>query len=493
MSQDTTTVTPADQAPPADPLQPPTTTTTELPKTGADAARESLMGDKDFWDNLLSDPVPKTEEAKTEDGKDKGSTDEPKKPAEEPKKPAAKRKKAEPAPEPQPGIDANRVIEMATVAATAAARAATPQPQPQTQVQQTQKQTKVDPIEVLGADSKDDIDEMVEMEKLYPDRYRGLLDRYVDFKQSEKDYISKWKKENPGQKFDRDDSSHDSFYENEPEWQEADRRRAQRSIILREAETIAEKKLEPIKSQIEIERAQAKIIPEVERSAQNSFAHILVSLNQEFEQHLSTDDGLKKIEESDPIAIEAAKEAFTEIKGAAVEAVKLWNGAAKLDLRGNQEHAQIARAYQEIERDVNSLPMQQKFDAAGRLFATSQEYNSLPESERQKRWTIGLNEVMYRLSETAAAKAREIHKSRTAAFESYLKRMGVAVDPKKPAVSASQGTPKTPAKEFERPSLLQHPIMTPPSSPRGVASTSTSKPASAPADDFVSSFGTFSK
>jgi hypothetical protein len=104
---------------------------------------------------------------------------------------------------------------------------------------------KEDPYKGLGEDQQYEAQVLEQMERQYPDKYKGVAKKYIDGQRSLKTYIDDWKSKNPGQEFDDKSGEHDAFFEsNDVNWVDAHFKKAERELIKLEAKREAKEEIE---------------------------------------------------------------------------------------------------------------------------------------------------------------------------------------------------------------------------------------------------------
>lgn len=451
--------TPTPQTPPPEP-QPAET----QKKDGADVARTALMSDDNFWGKILGpreEPKPEGDEPKdepkdTDEPKPKTEPAKPEKP-EKPKKAAAK--VDESPPEPKKVIkrsdpaDLDRIVTSATTAATKAALASMPKPEPAAPAANPDDNAAL--LERLDEDAREDANELIEMERLNPRKYTGLLKKFVTYKSKEADLIKKWQKANPGQAFNREDEAHDEFYaENEPEISDVDRRKAQREIVRREARQEVESVVAPIKQRAESEERIRQIEPAIRNVQMNALGYMLTVVKPEAKDVLSEEGGYVKLQESDPEAVEITEAEFRNVQPLLIETVKIYANAVRPDPSNNPIHKAFIEAVVEAENTISQQPLKEQIREDGTAFARLADFVKMTPAEQKQHWTVQQNEVLGQIASSAADRASQQHKKEAEKYEKWAERRGYKPNPAskttpakkvEPAAKASNGAPATPA------------------------------------------------
>lgn len=327
--------TPSPAAPPTPP--PPTTpVTTAAPAAPAPdpekpVTEEISEGIKTLLkERLKGKPAPPREEKKKEDPKPPKAEEKPKeekpkaeeKPKEEeeelkPSKVKVTKKVAAPPPD---------IRAIATEAATAAARAAmdvstVKKPPGVTAMEQQMEQ--------LTEESRQDVPVLRKMEEKWPDKYKGLTEKFVKASAMEEAYKSKWKKENPGTPFNADDEEHAGFYEaNDVDWNDRDFGRALASIETEAAMVDERKKVNEKLKDVEGRLAEKDLEPTI-RAHQTHVARELVQgLDKDFAGLIEENGKINQKEMERLKDVDGFK--LDTILGAAAELARLVDSAERM-------------------------------------------------------------------------------------------------------------------------------------------------------------------
>lgn len=408
---------------------------------GAEQARTAFMNDADFWGNIMAGKKAEADaEAAPETDAEKPAETEPEKPAkaEKPKKTKAEKKEPEEPEKPAPAAktivkkrdpeDDQRIADIAATAATRAVAAVAPRQEPK--VEKPDDNAAL--LARLDDDAKEDAMVLVEMERLNPAKHSGLLKKFVSYREKEADYVRKWERENPGQKFDRESDAHNAWYdENEPVISETDRKKAEREIYRREAREEAERAVAPIRERAETEAKVREIAPVIRNVEGNALGFMLTTMKPEADEVLQGESGFAKLRESDPELVETAIVEFERVRPLLNETVKIFSGATRPDPANNKVHKEIIDTYMALE-----LEMSNQTDASGRRIVPMHQFVQMTPAEQARHATVEQNELLIAIAKNAAAKASETYKKDQERFEAIAKRKGYVQK------SASDSTPK---------------------------------------------------
>jgi hypothetical protein len=252
---------------------------------------------------------------------------------------------------------------------------------------------------------------LARMEELYPDsfEYKGIAKRYQESMRKLVEYAEKWKKENPGEKFDEDGPEHEDFYrQNAVDWEDdhyveavADLRAESRAAKL------VDKRMEKIDGDVEelrrTERAK-ELAPQVESFAEGWMTRMLEGLSEDPDMKevvlaITGDDGTISKEKLSGLSGTIAGDVIVEHFGKRIlepmtaALFKLYQGLERYNPQ-NQTHAWLNRFLVENERAMMSLPESNRVNRAGQKFLPSAQYAKLVKespSEVENYWTF--NEV----------------------------------------------------------------------------------------------------
>lgn len=293
-----------------------------------------------------------------------------------------------------------------------------------------------DPMDSLPDEIRDQVPIFEVMEKRFPDKYKGIRDRYVKTAAKTMEYKANWEKENKGQKFNGTDEEHNDFFaDNAVKWEERD---YQRAIAAMESETVVAE--ERKRSEEKIRELEAKsLVGELEpaiRGRQAQVARgILKELDETYEGIITEDARLDKdkfeaLKNSNPLAAKAIVSDLAPLAQFVRETEKLFHpsGHFKFD-PANQVHQDIYEFAVAQEKAIKGLPSAQQLDADGRKFATKAEYDALSPERLDDYWTINRNTLIALKSQSVSGILKEKLKELDADFELVAKSKGFTKGP----------------------------------------------------------------
>lgn len=344
------------------------------------------------------------------------------KPAEKPKEeaPKAEEKPAEqqdpPKEEKKPKTKAPKVIraeelldeDAITKAATAAATAA---------VKATQKQEEppAEPELPRSVQRKMDIFKELETDP----RFKGITKQVVEFKKAggtEDQYKAQWLKDNPGKKFDPNDDDHTDWYaDNDPTAKHDDIdeavEEAQARLLEKRSDERATKIVEERLSKREQEERRRQAAPLADQAAQESVMEAIEALDPKLVEVVQK-SGEKGLADEDPIAYNILSSVAGTFAPLISETVRIAEGLTAPDDR-NPLHATLNRVAGEIENSILELDPAERvkvFNVGGqrvqKRFATMEDFQNMPSEKRARYWTVGKDEILYKLKADQKAIAK---------------------------------------------------------------------------------------
>ena len=294
-------------------------------------------------------------------------------------------------------LDEDAITKAATAAATAAVRASQvkedPKPEPEPELPRS-VQRKMALFQELEQDTK----------------FKGIVKQVVDFKKvggTEDQYKAQWLKENPGEKFDPNDDQHTDWYaDNDPtnKFEDIDEQLedAQVRVIKREAREEASKALAEENSRRQSEERRQRVAPMAEQTANDSVMEALEAIDPKLVEVVKK-DGEKGLADEDPIALKLVSQAAQIFSPLITETIKISEGLVS-PTQGNPVHAKIEEVMVSIENAVLALDPSDriKVETVGgrqvqKRFATMEDFANMPAEKRSRYWTVGKDEVVYKL------------------------------------------------------------------------------------------------
>lgn len=441
-------------ATPATPSPTPTPATPAVETPPADLRKKIKSGD--FWKNLgVPDEPAKPAAAKVEPAapatpaQAKPAETPPATPTPAPAKKVAAKKPAE--------FDRSTITAIATESATAAAKAVLgTRPETPAAAQPAKQEITIESlqsaVETLPEELQAEPDVILEMQRLWPEKYAKLPSQMLELGPKLQQYKRQWEKENPDKDFDINDESHDAFWEdNVPKLSKSETRKAERSILKREAKSEFEQEFRPQLAEIEMHRKAQEVAPDVLNASTSVLSSILEGINPEYAKMSAKPEELAKLSAQDPEAGEAAAVVFDVYKPLIDESIKLFSGASKFSEK-NPAHVAVWTMASRLESNIAALPVEDRMEN-GKLFATRADYFAMTPEEQKGRWIIGQEHMVYVIAGKAQTDAQNFYKKERDKFEKSAKARGLKIEPVTPA------QPEPPAKngELEKPAVTETP------------------------------------
>lgn len=424
-----------------------------------------------------AEKVPKIDtEAITEFASDFITGDKPerKKPAEKAKeelkapeeKPKASTAKTTAKPAPKPELTAESIAKAVGEGVAQAMKSA-----PKEAAKEKSKESD-DPDADLAEPIKKKVVVLRQMEKLQPEKYKGVADKYKANLMKIQEYQDKWQKENPGQDFDEEAEEHTEFYEKNQlfqPWEDEDYSDAKAEIIAarRVAESTAEtnRKL----SQLEREKKGLEARPVIDRvqtvAARNYWGQIGGDFDGLIQDNGQLDQAkFKALQEKNPdmlnVTLESAKRLDTLVEAAFL----LKKGLVDYD-KNNPAHTFLSQFAVAKEKELMAEDADKQRDQNGRPFKPASEYYALPQAQRDAFWTFGEGDLAALLARDESKNMKRYITAEEDKFNRWAKAKGLT--PKEslleeiPNKEAESGSPKQAEKEVE---LGNEPVRSPSSS-----------------------------
>lgn len=329
---------------------------------------------------------------------------------------------------PAPGITKSDVKEIVDGAVRAATEAAKPAPLPEPE---------------LLEEEKEQIEVFTQMEKMFPDKYKGLVTKAKGAIAAFTKFEDDWKKAHPGEEFDSESKEAEEFVKkNSPEYRMADFDKAK---IHREmAPVVAENEtLKKELAKVTAETSEAKLAPIITATVAESARTVATELNPKLADVVKVDGTV------DPVKAAAFIEENPEVGHILVDGIaqaQEWSNAVALmaaDKADKVPAPMFKRVNEfcfELEGRIKALEPEKQLDAKGRTFATKAELNGMTEVQRQKHWTLTPDFIIYRANKDVIRGATGAAKAEQERIDKIAAKRGVP----KPAAPAPAATAPAP-------------------------------------------------
>lgn len=411
------------------------------PETAAREAKERMSKTQGFWNRL----APEKEEAKPEKPaeaqpeKPPKKKDEPAVPAEaeatedEPKEEPTKPKKASRKKEPE--IDP---IELARATGQEIGREMAKANQNANQ--NVPRGTKTEDVNVeveLPEEFRADVAVFEEMSRLDPKRYGNIKKELARYAQAESDYIAKWEKEHEGETFDGESDEHDAFYSKiRPNYEQKDFKAAEKSLLKKEVRQEVSEELRTREAETERRRERAsQIQPEIQRDMVSLLGDMIREADPANADLGKDWASIQTLDEKNPLLSDVMVTVHNETKPAIEATLRLFRGVDQPDPK-NAVHQRVFSLISEAEQRVSRLPMKDRYDDDGRLFATQEDYAKMSPTEKARHWYVGEREAVALLKGQAIAQTKTIYERESQRIARYTKRNN-ATEPAEPSNHAA--------------------------------------------------------
>jgi len=288
------------------------------------------------------------------------------------------------------------------------------------------------------------------MEKEFT-KFAGKAKEFADSIQRAGTYQQQWEKDNPGKPFNPDDSEHDAFYQKNDV--QLDDHFYNRTLARIEAEQLLEKKETKESKRIGELEAREKVRdaePLIAAAAEHARRSYYAMAGEEFAKADPAE--LKRIVDADPTKAVVVQMA-NSVPLFAADLHKLTNGLESFDDK-NPKHRFIADFAERQQQTVKGMaPAEQaelakklnRADAAGTVFITADEYNSLPTAQRSRYWRLSETDLAVLYAAEQAALAQQSLADEENRWEAIAKARGYQ------KVNGTPTPPVAPAKPSETP------------------------------------------
>lgn len=298
------------------------------------------------------------------------------------------------------------------------------------------------PTEVeLPEEFKPDVGVFEEMARLDPKRYGNIKKELARYASAETEYIAKWEEEHPGETFDGDSNEHDGFYAKiRPSYEQNDFKAAERSLLKKEVinETAQEMRQREADSEKRRERA-AQIQPEVDHTMVGTLGEMIREVDPDNAELAKDWASMQKMDEANPMLSDVMVAVHNETKPVVTAAMRLFRSVEAPDPK-NPVHLRLFNLIENAEQQLSRLPIKDRYDDDGRLFATQAEYAAMSPAEQAHHWYVGEKETLALIRGQAIGQTKTIYDRKKQEFERYTKQP-----------SATQPANRQPAKNGEAP------------------------------------------
>ena len=253
---------------------------------------------------------------------------------------------------------------------------------------------------------KDDADLYDTLARTNP-KYKNIKERLIDSNRREEEYITEWRKNNPGQRYDPSADEHQPFFESitvsvDP-----------RSLRAAEAEMIAARAKREALSEIEGREREERLKRTAAELPNHATAVTTKIISGIIGKHLpdfdiAAEDSASKLGQEDPLLLEALHDVVPKTRSLVNAVLEIDAGTTEYSPRVNPTHAEIANMVQELDREILSRPIAEQVRSDGgvrRTYVSPDKLARMSAAQAQRFWTIQAVDLIERI---AAASASDI-------------------------------------------------------------------------------------
>lgn len=308
----------------------------------------------------------------------------------------------------------------------------------------------------LSPEDKNKLPALEQLEKMYPDKYKGLSKKFTDGIKAAADYEAEWTKANPGKEFDPEAEEHNEFYNrNEVKWDEDDYVDARVELRNKKIGDEATKPLTEKLSKLEADHKRQQLEPVAQTAARETAKTMFTALGGEFANVIGNNNAIdatviKKLTEDSPEIATAVFNSANDLEKLSAEAIRLDSGTVNYD-PNNQLHSRLVTYATAQEQAMMSLPEADRLNKDGKKFVPSGEFVKMTQAQRSKHWTFTAADLNILLATDTVANLKKFITDHEAMIERVLlKRNGGKPLPQAPNAPAKPA-PKPANGDVEKP------------------------------------------
>jgi hypothetical protein len=284
---------------------------------------------------------------------------------------------------------------------------------------------------VIPDDQKQRVTVLREMERKFPDKYKGLPERYLGHQAKLDKYVEDWKKEHPDEEYDPDAEEHVEYQdqlEKELDYEEDDYVDALTDLKLEaklgDVDRRIEDRLKPIQQK---EQIQAHA-PKIEAHAQNAAANFLQKFGGDFAEAVKDGkidaDKIAELAGADPDTHAAVEQGAQAAQQYVTEVYLLDHQLTQFDPK-KPMHRILMDFETKAEEAMLKRPPSKQRDGQGRAFVGRAEYNQMPPAKRAKHWTFDHEDLSLLITSEIAKQTRTFLKIEDEKFTRRAKAKGL--------------------------------------------------------------------
>lgn len=273
------------------------------------------------------------------------------------------------------------------------------------------------PVLDLSPEDKKDYEIIAFLERTEPEKFKGRGQKFLDYTKELYAYQDAWaaKPENEGKDFDPDDAEHNQWFaKHEPGTAESDIEYGRERAM---EERIYQNRVKPELDKIERDKAMKEAIPTITQNVGRRTVALIDAVNPELAKLVQdaegrpmfTKEAIAAVEEADPIAKRTLDQIVRnelEPMVMALEMTTVPGLGFKLNPAGDPMHARIAEYVWQAENDMKKAPADVRIQG-GKEFATITQYNAMSEADRERHYTLSVDDIQDLIVDDMAQKARK--------------------------------------------------------------------------------------
>lgn len=290
-----------------------------------------------------------------------------------------------------------------------------------------------------------------QMEKMFPEKYKGLSEKYKTGLTSLAQYAQEWERAHHGETFDENAEEHEDFFsKNSPDWEDDDYTEALTEIKSEEKVAKVSEKTNERLSKFERAEKLREEEPKIAASTAKPASLFWKDHGEDFGAIIKEDgtvdaEKFKALQDADPVTFGIRLQAAQALDAEVRELYKVMNGLTDYD-PNNQIHRAISSFADLKEQELAAKPHEERLDGGGRDFLPAAKYYKLSKEKRQDYWTFGVDELGALRAAALADWSKNLVKSEEEKLENWAKARGL-----KKADATEQAQPAKKAEEEETP------------------------------------------
>lgn len=275
----------------------------------------------------------------------------------------------------------------------------------------------------LPEEFRPDVAVFEEMARLDPKRYGNIKKELGRYAQAESEYIEKWEKENEGQTYDGDAPEHNAFYNKiQPNYDQKDFKLAEKSLLKKEVRNEVSQEIQQREAESERRRERAsKIEPEVERDMFSTLGEMIREVDPDNAALAKDWASIQTLDEKNPLLSDVMVAVHNETKPIVMATMRLFRSVEAPD-QNNPAHQRLFDMIAKAEQGISRLPIKERYDDEGRLFATQEDYAKMSQADKARHWYVGEREALALIRGQAIARTKSIYEQETQKIARYSKR-----------------------------------------------------------------------